>query len=44
MTDADPMLVSAPTQAALEALAARVGEMLGARGQRLAAAESCTGG
>ena len=48
MTDADPMPasapISAPTQAALEALAARVGEMLGARGQRLATAESCTGG
>ncbi|HET7776118.1 MAG TPA: CinA family protein [Azospira sp.] len=35
---------TAPSQAALEALAARVGEALLARGERVAAAESCTGG
>lgn len=35
---------AAPTQAELEALAARVGVALGARGQMLATAESCTGG
>ena len=35
---------SLPTQAALEALAARVGNMLRTNGQTLATAESCTGG
>lgn len=34
----------APAQAALEALAAAVGEALLQRGERLATAESCTGG
>ena len=33
-----------PDQDALEALAATVGEALAARGERLATAESCTGG
>ena len=38
------MRPSPPAQAALEALAARVGERLLARGERLVTAESCTGG
>lgn len=33
-----------PTQADLEAIASRLGEKLRARGERLAVAESCTGG
>lgn len=36
--------MSAPRQAELEALAARLGEALLARGEHLATAESCTGG
>jgi nicotinamide-nucleotide amidase len=36
--------VSHPTQAELEALAARLGDALMARGERVATAESCTGG
>ncbi len=36
--------MSIPDQAALEALAARVGALLLANGQKLATAESCTGG
>ena len=35
---------SVPDQTALEALAAEVGALLGANGQKLATAESCTGG
>lgn len=38
------MSQSAPDQATLEALAAEVGALLCANGQRLATAESCTGG
>lgn len=36
--------MSIPDQAALEALAVRVGALLQANGQKLATAESCTGG
>jgi len=36
--------MSAPDQKSLEALAAEVGELLRRNGQRLATAESCTGG
>jgi len=36
--------MSVPDQAALEALAAKVGALLLANGQKLASAESCTGG
>ena len=35
---------TAPDQATLEALAADVGDLLRANGQKLATAESCTGG
>ena len=37
-------LTGVPDQAALEALAAEVGALMRANGQRLATAESCTGG